>query len=220
MWVNGEPIERYGAKLRMEYKVSGYELENSAFKGRRRSSFVLLNSSVGFKTLTLPLVFVGCDAHDVEQKKSLFEMLLYGKNELVMDDGYMYSVYLSQIGDATHPHPQMIEVEYTLVGVKHGSLVTVQANTIYCDSTLPHTDCILTATVGQTGSNYQMGTVTFPQVTQGEILTVDGINKRILVDGAPAADRAEWITFPSLSPGKNIIICDDPLTVEFYPVYF
>lgn len=220
MWVNGEPIERYGAKLRMEYKVSGYELENSAFKGRRRSSFVLLNSSVGFKTLTLPLVFVGCDAHDVEQKKSLFEMLLYGKNELVMDDGYMYSVYLSQIGDATHPHPQMIEVEYTLVGVKHGPLVIVQANTIYCDSTLPHTDCILTATVGQTGSNYQMGTVTFSQVTQGEVLTVDGINKRILVDGAPAADRAEWITFPSLSPGKNIITCDDPLTVEFYPVYF
>lgn len=220
MWVNGEPIERYGAKLRMEYKASGYELENSAFKGRRRSSFVLLNSSVGFKTLTLPLVFVGCDAHDVEQKKSLFEMLLYGKNELVMDDGYMYSVYLSQIGDSTHPNPQMIEIEYTLIGVKHGPLVTVQANTIYCDSTLPHTDCILTATIGQTGSNYQMGTVTFPQVTQGEVLTVDGINKRILVDGAPAADRAEWITFPSLSPGKNIIACDDPLTVEFYPVYF
>lgn len=220
MWVNGEPIERYGAKLRMEYKASGYELENSAFKGRRRSSFVLLNSSVGFKTLTLPLVFVGCDAHDVEQKKSLFEMLLYGKNELVMDDGYMYSVYLSQIGDSTHPNPQMIEIEYTLIGVKHGPLVTVQANTIYCDSTLPHTDCILTATVGQTGSNYQMGTVTFPQVTQGEVLTVDGINKRILVDGAPAADRAEWITFPSLSPGKNIIACDDPMTVEFYPVYF
>ena len=220
MWVNGEPIERYGAKLKMEYTSSGYELENSAFKGRGRSSFVLLNSSIGFKTLTLPLIFEGCGPHDVEYKKSLFDMLVYGKNELIMDDGYMYSAYLSQIGDAVHPHPNMLEITYTFVGVKHGPLVTVQANTIYCDSTLPHTDCILTATVGQTGNNYQIGTVTFAQVTQGEVLTVDGINKRILVNEVPAAERAEWITFPSLSPGKNIITCDDPLTVEFYPVYF
>lgn len=220
MWVNGNPSEKYGARMRMEYTESGYKLENSAFKGRNRSSFVLLNSALGFKTITAPMVFEGCDANDVEQKKSFFEMELYGKNEIIMDDGNMYSAYLSQIGNSTRPNPQMIEVEYTLIGVKHGPLVTVQANTIYCDSTLPHTDCILTTTVGQTGSNYQMGTVTFPQVTQGEVLTVDGINKRILVDGAPAADRAEWITFPSLSPGKNIITCDDPLIVEFYPVYF
>ena len=220
MFINGIPLEKYGAGMLMDYTASGYELENSAFKGRGRSSFTLLNSSIGFKTITIPVVIIGRDAHDVGQKKSMLDAAFYGKNELIMDDGYMFTAYLDEIGEATYPNPQMIETEYSLVGVRHGPLVTVNANTVYCESTLPHTDCILTATVGQSGSNYQMGSVTFPTVTQGEVLTVDGINKRILVNGAPAAERAEWNNFPSLSPGKNIITCQDTLTVEFYPVYF
>lgn len=220
MWINDIPLSQYGGNLRMEYKVSGYNLETAVFKGRKRSSFVLLNNVVGFQTLTLPVVFEGTSRQDVTQKKSAFDMIIFGKNELIMDDGFQYSVYLSSIGEASYPAPELIEVDYTVIGVRHGPLVTAQGNTVYCDSTLPDTDCILTATVGQSGNNYQMGTVTFPEVTEGQVLTVDGINKRILVDGVPSAESATWITFPSLSPGINNLTCDDTLTVEFYPVYF
>lgn len=220
MFVNSSPLEWYGGKLRMEYTVSGYELETTAFKGRKRSSFVLLNNVVGFKKINLPIVFVGESHEDVTYKKSLFDMLIFGKNELAMDDGFLFSAYLSSIGDATYPAPEMIEADYTLIGVRHGPLVTATGNTVNCLSTLPNTDCILTTTVGQSRSNYQMDTVTFPEVTQGQVLTVDGINKRILVNGVPSAESAEWITFPSLSPGLNNLTCDDTLTVEFYPVYF
>lgn len=46
MWINDKALSDYGGQLRMEYKVSGYSLETSAFKGRKRSSFVLLNNIV------------------------------------------------------------------------------------------------------------------------------------------------------------------------------
>ncbi len=220
MWINDAPLSDYGGELRMEYKASGYTLETSVFKGRKRSSFVLLNNIVGFQTLTLSVVFEGKDRDDVTLKKSMFDMLAFGKNELIMDDGFLYTVYLSNIGDATYPAPELIEVDYTFVGVRHGPKVVAVGNTINCESTLPNTDCILSVTVGKTEVNYRVGTVMFPQVTQGEQLTVDGINKRILVNNVPAADRADWITFPSLVPGINLLQCDDILTVEFFPVFF
>lgn len=220
MWINEKPLSDYGGELRMEYKVSGYNLETSAFKGRKSSSFVLLNNIVGFQTLSLPVVFEGKSRDDVSLKKSMFDMLAFGKNELIMDDGFLYTAYLSNIGDASYPAPELIEVDYTFVGVRHGPKVIVTGNTINCESTLPNTDCILSVIVGSTGTNYRVGTVVFPQVTQGEELIIDGINKRILVNNAPAADRADWITFPSLSPGINLLECEDTLTVEFFPVFF
>ena len=220
MWINGIDIADYGVQLRMEYKTSGYQLDTAAFKGRNRSSFVLLTSTTGFMTITLPVVFEGTDRDDVTRKKSLFDMLIFGKNELLMDDGFQYSAYLSSIGDSSYPAPELIEVEYTLIGVRHGDKVTVIGNTVACDSTLPDTDCILSCTVGTSGTGYKVGSVTFKTVTAGQHLVVDGINKRILVDGVPAAENAEWIRFPSLKPGLNNLECDDILTVEFYPVYF
>lgn len=220
MWINGIDIADYGGQLRMEYKTSGYQLDTAAFKGRNRSSFVLLTSTTGFMTITLPVVFEGADRDDVTRKKSLFDMLIFGKNELLMDDGFQYAAYLSAIGDSSYPAPELIEVEYTLIGVRHGDKVTVTGNTVACDSTLPDTDCILSCTVGTSGAGYKVGSVTFKSVTAGQRLVVDGINKRILVDGVPAAENAEWIRFPSLKPGLNNLECSDTLTVEFYPVYF
>lgn len=220
MRVNGKPLSEYGGKLKMDYKISGCELDVSIFHGRRRSFFTLLNKSVGLKTLKLPVVFNGKDEAETERKKSLFEMAALGKSELIMDDGFKYSVVLTEIGQASYPSSQLIEVEYIFTGVRHGEYVVAVGNSVHCDSTLPDTDCILTVTVSADGTNYKIGSVTFLEVSAGEVLTVDGINGRILVNGIPAAERAEWTEFPKLAPGLNEIACADTLTVEFYPVYF
>lgn len=147
-------------------------------------------------------------------------MEILGKSEVELDDGFLYSVVLTDIGQASYPSPQLLEVEYTFTGVRHGEYVVTDGNVVNCDSTLPYTDCILTVTAIADRTNYKVGTVTFLEVTAGEVLVVDGINGRILVDGAPAAERAEWTEFPKLVPGVNEIVCDDALTVEFYPVFF
>lgn len=220
MLINGKSLNKYNGKLLMEYKVSGCELDVSVIKGRHRSSLRLLNSSVGLKNLTLPIVFQGKDRAEASAKKSMFEQEAFGKSELIMDDGLKYSVVLSSIGDADYQGMELLKTEYVFTGIQHGDYIVVQGNTVHCDSTLPYTDCILTATVTSDGSNYKLGTVTFKEVSAGEILTVDGINGRILVNGIPAAERADWIEFPKLVPGINHIPCEDVLTVEFYPAYF
>lgn len=220
MWINGKDLNEYSGKLLMDYKVSGCELDVAIFNGRNRSSFNLLNTSTGLKTLTIPIIFSGKDRADVSYKKSKFEQTAVGKSELIMDDGLLYSVVLSSIGDITYIGTELAQVEYIFTGIRHGEYVSVAGSTIYCDSTLPYTDCILKTIVSVDASIYKVGSVTFKNVLAGEELCVDGINGRILVDGVPAAERADWIEFPKLVPGINNLQCDDVLTVEFYPVYF
>lgn len=220
MLINGKSLSEYNGKLLLGYKISGCELDVSVIKGRNRSSLRLLNASVGLKNLTLPIVFRGKNRAEASAKKSMFEQEAFGKSELLMDDGLRYSVVLSSIGDADYQGMELVKTEYVFAGIRHGDYIKVIGNTVCCDSTLPDTDCVLTATVSEDSANYKVGSVTFKNVVAGEVLTVDGINGRILVNGAPAAERADWIEFPKLVPGINNLQCIDTLTVEFYPAYF
>lgn len=213
-------MNEYDGILLDGYSVSGCEIDTAMSTGRRRSSIHLLNISAGTKVLKVPIAFKGNNITEAARKKSIFEKDAFGKSELIMDDGLRYCVALSKIGSAKYIGSKVMKVEYEFIGIQHGDCITVQGNTVHCDSTLPYTDCILTATVTVDGSNYKIGTITFKEVTAGEVLTVDGINGRILVNGVPAAERADWIEFPKLVPGINHISCIDALTVEFYPAYF
>lgn len=220
MFVNNNDLADYGGRLRMEYTYTPPTLSNEYFKGRKRSSFILLNSNFELGSLSCPVVFEGIDRNDVTMKKTAFEQIAFGHCDIDMDDGFSYFAFLDSIGDASYPSASLIETDYVFKCIRHGQYKTVEGNTVFCESTLPNTDCILSVTVGETGTNYVVGTVTFPNVTQGEQIVVDGINKRILVNGSPAADQAEWIRFPYLVPGENNLTCNDTMTVEYYPVYF
>ena len=89
----------------------------------------------------------------------------------------------------------------------------------YCISTVPETDCILSVTVSEAADTYALGGATFLDVQAGEQLVFDGINKRILRNGAPGAANVEWINFPSVVPGENSFTALDPVTVQYYPTY-
>lgn len=216
--INNVPIKEYGAKLRDDYKISAAPLENAYFQGVKRSGFVLLSQVPGLKSLQLSIVFFGKDRREIDFRKSVFDGKLMGTLELYLD-GYYYTVICNEIGDGAYQGECLMECEYEFTGYKHGKLVEVISNEVWCESTAPYTDCTLEVVTKSDVANYVLGTVTFLNVTVGEVLTVDGINKRILVNGIPAAERAEWIEFPSLSPGKNYIQCNDVPTVTFYPVY-
>lgn len=220
MYVNNTDVHKYGANLTLDYKYTPPTISNEYFKGRYRSNYVLLTSNYELGTLVCPMVFTAETLEHVTAKKSAFEQQLFGRCDIDMEDGYSYFAFLDDIGDDSHPCDQVIEVSYTFKCIRHKDMVTSEGNSVFCQSTLPFTDCILSVTVGESGSNYAVGSVTFPSVTQGQRLVVDGINKRILVNGAPAADSAEWIKFPYLTPGENNIKCNDTLTIQYYPVFF
>ncbi|WP_050639595.1 MULTISPECIES: hypothetical protein [Clostridia] len=220
MWINNKPLYLFGGKLRMDYSYTSPELENEYFQGRNRSGFTLLANNYNLGTLTLPIVFEGKDSHDAALKKSKFENEAFGRSDIIIGDGFMYFAFLESIGEASFPSGQLIEVTYVFKGIRHGRYREVKKNTVYCESTLPRTDCILEVTVGQNGKNYKVGTVAFPDVIQGQLIKVDGINKRILINGKNSAEKADWVTMPALVPGRNYFECKDTLTIGYYPVYF
>lgn len=220
MYINKNNIDQFGAKILEDYKYTAPTLSNSIFQGRHRSSFNVLMSNYELATLEITVVFEGKDRKDVTRKKSAFDGILYGSCNIDMEDGFSYFAYADEIGEAQYKNEALIECSYTFKCIRHTALETITGNIVNCKSTLPFTDCILTVTVSKNAINYAVGPVTFPTVTAGQILTVDGIKKRILVNGAPGANFADWLTFPSLTPGQNNIQCADILTIQYYPSFF
>lgn len=221
LWANGKPIEKYHGKLKDGWQVKGVEITDISYSHmRNRSTLQYHDTELGLKKITFTVDFTGPDEHTIVLRKSLFDAEICGKSEIVLPDGFMYSAVCTVLGEEVFHGRELIEAAYELFGIRHGPYQKVTGNTVYCESTLPKTDCILTVTVKKTQSNYKVGSVTFPAVSVGEKLCVDGITKRILVNGVPAAQLAEWLEFPYLVPGINNITCPDTVTVEYYPAYF
>ena len=221
MYLDGRPLSDYGASLEEGYSVTGAEVSCDYAAGRNGGSLVLLNQRLGLKTIRLPLVFNGSNPGSVRDAYSLFcQHCIGGKKELVLPDERQYTAVMTGIGQEEWITENDMAVEVNFTGYCHGAKLIVAGDTVCCMSTLPETDCMIWAAASKKASRYQVGSVIFHDVSEGDILVVDGIHKRILVNDAPAAQKAEWIRFPVLRPGINKIACMDPVTVEYYPVYF
>ncbi|HIW40634.1 MAG TPA: hypothetical protein H9743_00545 [Candidatus Mediterraneibacter vanvlietii] len=220
MIINEQPLIMFGARMQMNYTYTPPTLSNEYFKGRQRSTFTLLMSNYDLGSLKVPLVFEGIDHQDVSFKKSGFDGAIFGMCDIEFSDGFRYFAFPDTLGDADYQSESLIESEYIFKCIRHGVMKTSVGNSVLCESTLPYTDCILSVTVGAASDNYVVGPVTFQNVSAGDQLVVDGINKRILVNGSPAADQADWIRFPYMTPGQNSFTCVDTLTIQYYPVYF
>ena len=219
MRINQIPITQFGAQLQLNFSVSGTPIENQYFKGRNRSSFVLLTSVTGMKTLSLPLVFTGNSAHDIARSKSNLDQMLTKKVEIGLPDGYEYTCIVDSVGDLSYISDKLATCEYSFLGIQHGQWVTTTGPSVFCESTAPVTDCIFKVTVSQAAESYNLAGMVFSNVQQGMTLEVDGINKRILVDGAPGAQYCDFLEFPYLVPGENQVDAPDPVTVSFWPIY-
>ncbi|MCI8276302.1 MAG: hypothetical protein HFI66_11990 [Lachnospiraceae bacterium] len=219
MIIDERMLADHGARIKGDYTISGVPLNTHYHQGVRQSGFTLHSQEPGLKMIELTVLFFGKDRPEIDQRKSLFDGMLFGKNELCLD-GYFYTVFCSSIGGSLYQGECLCESTYQFTGYKHGRLKKVTGNTLYCESTLPYTDCRVSVAASKAASSYRVGGITYRNVKAGEKLVADGICKRILINGTPAADRAEWFRFPTLVPGKNIILCDDTVTVEYYPVYF
>lgn len=219
MTINGIDPERWGAKLTADYTVGMPELDTQTLLGRNSTTFAMTSQILGMREITLPFVIAGRDHADIMLRKSYMDRLMLGKCELFLPDGFYYSAVLDTFDDPAFQGPQLAECEYTLTGMRHGPLIEVTANTVYCESSMPYTDCRLTAKVSQVSETYELGGAVFRNVQAGDVLCFDGIDKRVLINGAPGAQRCEFLSFPSLVPGENRFDTPDPVTVAYYPAY-
>ena len=219
MYINGVKEDEFHARLLNDYKISASPITSNYWQGRNRSQFSLLSQSYGLKEISMSVVFDGRDSEDVAYNKSVFDAALWGKFEIHMPNGFTYSAILDDAGELERLGDERGRAKYKLLGIQHKPLVTLNTGTFTCASTVPFTDCIITATA--TSASGSIGDIDFAGLTIGDIIIIDGIDKRLKVNGLDSATSFDWIEFPSLTPGNNVITTSgvSGLVIQYYPTY-
>lgn len=225
--INGIPLYQYGGCALLDYAIGETELTNTVFQGINRTSWRMLKATFGQRKITLTIVFTGRTLHEAKLLRSTLNGKLFGRVELfISDDGFFYDAVCESTGTeqliGSSEREAKIKSEYSFTGMRRDALVraTIQpAGSIFCRSTSPYTDCRLSVTVGSSAAEYALGGAVFKNVSAGDMLVFDGIEGKIMRNGAPYAANVDWLSFPDLRPGFNRITAADPVTVEYYPTY-
>ena len=240
-YVDGVNIYDVGALVE-SFKVSGTAISNTAYQGVNSTSFNVLQTTRGMRTISLSLAYKGQTRRDLAIKKARLDNLLgAGKIDLHLPDGFHYSAYMTGVGEeqtlGVEGNKLIAICSYSFNGIRHDDLETVAVDSgvlFQCKSLIPETDVKITITIPTAGASGNcvisddagIGSVTMTDVGANAVIVIDGINKRILKNGAPFTGTMSFVKFPKLVPGDNTIRAyyggayrTRALSVEYYPTY-
>lgn len=225
--VNGRPLATYGGASLLDYSIGETPVTPETFQGLNRTNWNLLKNKFTMREVSLTVVFDAPDLRTAKLNRSALNSALFDKADLfIPDDGFHYDIICTGTGAeelvGIGEKNAQVKSRYTFKGIRRDDLkrVTLQSGEpLYCLSTMPFTDCRITATAGAAGTNYQLGGAVFASVAAGDVLVFDGIDGKITKNGQNAAASVSWVTFPQLTPGTNLIECADAVTVEYFPTY-
>lgn len=241
MFIDGVDIYTVGALVK-DFKIGATVVENTAYQGVNSTNFNVLSTVRGMRPITVTLFYKDTTKRGLALKKTKIDNALgNGKVELYMPDGFYYTSYLTGAGEESVMGVEGQDViglcTYTLEGIRHDALETLTVMSgqhFECKSMIPLTDVRITVTSTPAGASGDfvisdeagIGSVTLTDVGASNTLVIDGINKRILKNGAPYTGAMSFIRFPKLVPGDNGILLyyggfyqSRPITVEYYPTY-
>lgn len=225
--VNGFPLATFGGASLLDYSIGETAVTPVTFQGINRTRWHLLKNIFGLRDIMLTVIFEAEDLHQAKLNRSAFNGVIFGQVDLfIPDDGFHYDAIcistgaemLVGIGEKT----AKVKSEYHFSGIRRDDMKKVNVSPgqqLYCLSTMPVTDCRLTATAGEDSQSYVLGSAVFSNVAAGDVLVFDGIDGKITKNGANYAAFVSWLNFPQLTPGANDIPCADTVTVEYYPTY-
>lgn len=225
--VNGIPLATYGGAALFDYSIGETPVSPEMFQGVNRTSWNLLKNIFLLREIALTVVFSAPDLRTAKLNRSALNRVLFDKADLfIPDDGFHYEAICTSTGAeelvGIGDQSAMVKSRYTFKGLRRDELKTVtlqSGESLFCVSTMPFTDCRLTATASTDAESYTLGGAVFSGVSAGDVLVFDGIDGKITKNGVNAAASVSWVDFPQLTPGENAIPCADPVTVEYYPSY-
>lgn len=215
--VNGALLSTYGAKM-LDYSVGGVSYKNGYAFTPRAFFPIATTPQIGVREITIELDFDE-DWQNNEAKISDFAALLAKGAELLLPDGFLYTVIYTANDAPTRPAPWITTVSFELDGVRHGALEQVTL-------TAPGTITVKgnrTAPARLTVSDIS-GTVTVAGITieglTGEVV-IDGIARTVTQNGENVFGNTDLTEFPTVTPGAFDVDFSDGLTVlvEYYPLY-
>lgn len=225
--LNGRPMSDWGGAALLDYTIGETGLTFDVFQGLNRTTWRTLKKQFGLRPVEITVVFRAETLREAKRQSSAFCGALFDGAELfIPDDGFFYTVYPESLGAeelvGIGAKEAAIKRKFRLQGIRHDALRTETVpggGLLYCLSTMPFTDCRLTATAGAAAQYYQLGGCVFGGVAAGDVLVFDGINGAVTKNGVSAAANASWTQFAALTPGENLIQAADPVTVEYAPTY-
>ena len=223
-YLNGQPSTDFAARLLAGWKVQDESTDRTFVLGQKATAFTVYGAISPMKTVSLTLHIAGATPEQAARNRSrLMAVLADGIAELLLPDGFLYRAALTEMGEQKEVTADglLLETACTLRGLRCRPLETVPDvnGVFFADGTAPFMDCRLTCTAGADAERYTMAGVTWQNVAAGDVLVLDGLEHRLLKNGASAAGDNDASDWPKLRPGENTLTAPDSLTVEYYPVF-
>lgn len=225
-YINDKPLNLFSALLLSSYGVGQSSVAFDTLVSSSGAGFVVAGRTLGLRTITLPLHVYGETPEETQQHVSrLLEEFIDGKVKIGLPDGFLYFGVLTGQEGPDFITEELVSLTLTLQGIRCKPLETATGHDFDLQGTMPEMDCVLRVTVGADAQTYKLGGITFDGgehtsgLKQGDVIVVDGMEKTVTINGSPAMDRCDLITFPTVHPGSNVIEAADPVTLEYYPAY-
>lgn len=215
--IDGKTCRLYNAELLSCNYTSG-NITPTISKSGNRSEFQYVRATQTAGTLSLKFVVKAENLTMLHDCINRLTEALSGQS-VVENNGLLYKTALKTAKESELITAVCRIMEYQFVATKHTRLESTSSKTVYCKSTVAHTDCRVTVVSSKTTSRYNVGCVTFLSVKKGDVLVVDGLKNQILRNGEHSASTAEFTQLIMLAPGENTITCDDTPMIEYYPTF-
>lgn len=215
-------MEEFGARL-VSYQVAPTPVTNEYLEGYRTLMSPLMDTDVSKREIIILLHLKGSNQKEIADNENKLFSVIYKESELLLPDGYQYSCIFRDGSSESISHT-LTEVEITLVGVRHLGLVAIpctsESTEINCSSTVD-TSCIIRIVPESPLENITVYGITVSNVSDPVI--IDGIAKKVTMNGINKFPDTDLTEFPLLHPGINTISVSDSssaiITVEYYPTF-
>lgn len=225
-YINDKPLCSFGGLLGENYEVGQSSLKYETLTTANGAGLVVAGRTIGLRSIVLPIDIYGSTSEDAQHRVSLLlRELASGTVKLGLPDGFLYFAVLTGQGGPTIITKAAVALSLTFQGIRCKPMEQAVGHEFEVYGTMPEMNCRLSVTVGADAQTYQLGGIAFDGgehtsgLKRGDVIVVDGMEKTVTINGSPAMDRCDLITFPTVHPGSNVIEAADPVTLEYYPAY-
>lgn len=225
LYIDGTPIEYYGAKL-LDFVPGFPSLTNTVLEGKNYSLPRLLRSEVAPKSLAVRVTIRQPTYHCAMQTVSRLILALNKTVELYGPDGLYYRAALDSSPLFSWLSIGFLEVGLSFQAVAHGALEKVDIPRNNCPLHYPGTAPAgykIEFTALTDLPSFTVNGITLTNIPAGANIVIDGIEKVITQNGVNKFAESDLIDFPRFDPtNPELIITMSqyiPMIISYYPTY-
>lgn len=218
--INGKPLAAWNAHMFNDWTVKRDSLTQPYLQSANTQSFVTGSAKLALKKITFTLDYTG-DSKD-DSRAQLELLMVSGPIEIYGPDGRNYKCVLQEFGEENRmDFSDAVSVSYTFYGYAHGYQITIPdvGGNFWCYSTVPYTDCVISATNSSAGTSTLVAGITFSINNIGDRIVIDGENHVVTVNGENGILKCDMTEFPKLKSGYNYLNTYEHMKLSYIPVF-